>query len=462
MSVGTFRGLALLLTCLVATVVLFASVRYTQNDAKATLLVSESIIARGTIRLDHYGESALREFAHAVQVKNGHYYDYFPVGTPILSVPFVAVAKLLGMEMLASWNSVQVGIAAVVSSATFLLLVLLAREFLDSASSLALSVIFWFGTSLASTGATALWSHDFAALLASLAIFLLVARFPESGSVRYAIALGLVLFLAYLCRPTLSLLIPFALAYVLLRSRTIAAQVSLVLAGLFCLLFLLSYHEYGQPLPDYYMPRRLQGGHFLEALYGGLLSPARGLFVFSPFLLAGLARLPTVRGWFGPWLLLGLGWPACHVLVVSTFPHWWAGHSYGARLMTEMLPGLFLVMLVAWPRDWRAARDGVFAGFIVLASAFGIFANTYQGLFNRSTMYWNAEPNIDVHPEYLFDWRHPQFLASPQSLEERILLHRRRLGSHGTAPVVPASGARASRDVAAWQVGDFPVASRSH
>lgn len=35
----------------------------------------------------------------------------------------------------------------------------------------------------------------------------------------------------------------------------------------------------------------------------------------------------------------------------------------------------------------------------------------------------NKDPNIDRYPEYLFDWRYPQFLASEQSLQQRKIEH---------------------------------------
>jgi hypothetical protein len=33
------------------------------------------------------------------------------------------------------------------------------------------------------------------------------------------------------------------------------------------------------------------------------------------------------------------------------------------------------------------------------------------GALSESANMWNATPNIDTHPERLWDWRHPQFLA---------------------------------------------------
>ena len=65
----------------------------TDADARGTLLVSEALITHGTIRLDQYDDATLARDAGVLQQKGGHQYHYFPLGTPVLSVPFVAVAR---------------------------------------------------------------------------------------------------------------------------------------------------------------------------------------------------------------------------------------------------------------------------------------------------------------------------------------------------------------------------------
>jgi hypothetical protein len=79
----------------------------------------------------------------------------------------------------------------------------------------------------------------------------------------------------------------------------------------------------------------------LEGVAGLLLSPARGLFVFSPFLLA----LPLGLWWIlrcdhervlTRCLLVGI---AATVIVYAPTP-WHAGHSYGPRYMVDLVPAM--------------------------------------------------------------------------------------------------------------------------
>jgi len=259
---------------LVFTTVILAQNRYTTADPRATLLVSESIIQKGTIKLDHYGQEALDPYGYAVHKKNEHYYYYFPVGTSLASLPFVIAANCIGLDMLQSERAVQIAIASLTSIATLLILVKLASLFLNTKNALLVSSIFWFGTSLASTCGTALWSHNFATIFALLAIYLPVRAVKRNQPQPWHLV-AVSIFFAYLCRPTMALLSPCVLIFMFGYSRSAAVKTGFILASLLGIFVLFSIHEFGQMLPDYYLPKRLAGGHFYDALYGNLFSPAR-------------------------------------------------------------------------------------------------------------------------------------------------------------------------------------------
>lgn len=405
--------------------VIFANNRNTSSDPRATLLVSESIIQNGTIKLDHYESEILDRYGYAVHEKNDHYYYYFPIGTSIASIPFVAIANGIGLDMISSESAVQIFIASITSIITLLFLYKLAILFLNTNTALVVSSVFWFGTSLSSTAGTALWSHNFATLFALLAIYFSVKAVKLNALQPWHLIASL-LFAAYLCRPTMALLSPFVLLFLFTYSRGSAIKTGLFLASLLGAFILFSTYEFGQVLPDYYLPKRLAGGHFLEALYGNLLSPSRGILIYSPFVVfAWLCFKYSPKSWElkNSWLLIGLAWPVLHLVFISRFPHWWAGWSYGARFMTDVLPGLFLLTLYTWPTNLKPKMAKVLSGALIVSCVFSVIVNTGQGLFNKYTPIWNANPNIDQHPEYLFDWSYPQFLATKDGHESRIVKH---------------------------------------
>lgn len=430
-ALGNHRWLGCLLALLIAVVVAVQQTHNTSSDPRGTLLVSQALVQHGTVKLDAYAGAYLDTFAHQIHRKNGHIYNYFPVGTALVSTPFVAVANVLGFDMIKDEHLIQLAITTLVALLITFILYKTSRLYLRQTESLLLAGLCWFGSSLASTVGTALWSHDFAFLFSSAAIFL-VLRHRQPETLLAPALIGLSLFLAYLCRPTLALLSPFLLLYYFLQDKKSALLAGVTL-GLLLLGFMgWSLAEFDQILPDYYLPKRLEGSDVITALYGNLFSPARGLLIFSPFLavslLATLLLAPSNRS-LAALGLISLAWPTAHLLSISQFPHWWAGWSFGARLMVDALPGLFvgLFAVMGALKHWKRLTYAA----LILSGALAIYMNTYQGLLNPYGMNWNKDPNIDKHPEYLFDWRYPQFLHSQSRHAARLVEFR----SHQLPPL---------------------------
>lgn len=421
-SINLFRhAFWMLAGALVLCIVLTAQNRNTTSDPRGTLLLSQALAQHGEMRLDSYGSSVLQRYGYVVQQKNDHFYYFFPLGSAVLSAPAVGLANALGVDMVNHEGSMQIALAGLCAAGILMLLYRTARLFLDRRSSYLLALLCWLGSSYASMLATALWSHDFAVFFASLAIYLALRKMPANDTL-VSVAIGVSLFLAYFCRPTLALLAPFLLLYLLHRQPRAALKAGAALALSLLLFCAWSFHELAQWLPDYYLPSRLKNDSPGTALYGNLLSPARGLLVYSPFLLLPLLLLPAMAiraRRYRLLLLIALAWPITHWIVISRFPHWWAGWSYGPRLMVDVLPGLFAGMFasLALAREWRR---WLYVPFLVLG-VFAIFVNTWQGLYNPYTARWNVEPNIDEHPEYLFNWEYPQFLNSPSRHKARLV-----------------------------------------
>lgn len=411
----------LVVMLLVVASLYFANVRYTNSDPMGSLLVSESILSNGSIKLDSFEASALKKYTYRITQKNGHSYYYFPIGTSLVAIPFVALANAVGLDMLSDESITQMAIVAVCSVLIILFLYLISRRFFSNSESIFLAALFWFGTSLSSAAGTALWSHDFAVLFALSGIYgalLIIEKAPLAW-----LLTGASIFLAYLCRPTMALFGVIAMIFIAINDFKAALRTLMLLLALLFSFVAVSYYEFGQVLPDYYLPQRLSGGHFSEAIYGNLLSPARGLLVFSPFFLLlalGFWSKSSAKIQIPKSLLaFGVVWPLLHLVVISRFPHWWAGHSFGPRLMTDVIPGLYVCFLFSWVVI-RSSPFWTKLLFTSLAIA-SIYINTIQGLYNPLTQVWNGYPNVDEHPEVLFDWRHPQFLYGAAMHEDRLL-----------------------------------------
>ncbi len=142
--------------------------------------------------------------------------------------------------------------------------------------------------------------------------------------------------------------------------------------------------EYGQFLPYYYQTGRLRSWPRLQWLYGVLLSPGRGLWIYNPFLgvvLVGMA-LSLHRLVRQPLFWLALCWFGIHLFSVVRWGYWWAGWSFGSRILVDTLPALLLLTLLTWT-EVRAtlsplARRLALALFLGLAPQIGLGFSTQR------------------------------------------------------------------------------------
>jgi hypothetical protein len=294
----------------------------------------------------------------------------------------------------------------------------MSRLVLTACSSLVFAFAAVLTTPVWSTASRGLWSHSWAIVLVMLAIHHLM-RHEVLGRELRPILLGSLLGIASLTRPTMVVGV-FVVGVVLaLRHRRTLVVYGATVAAWFAVLAIYSWTHFGRLLPPYFSPTRLGLPDLLVALPGHLISPSRGLLVFLPhlvvvsYLIARCRRHSTLAGLD---ILAGLA-VAGHLGVVSSYHHWWGGHSYGPRLLTDAVPWLVLAALVAlegWLSQRSASGRRMFrleaAALWILIGASAFVHGV--GALSPSADDWNWEPvNVDVDPTRLWDWRDPQFLA---------------------------------------------------
>jgi len=379
----------------------------------------------------------LREYLPIVEarkfqtiVKFGErYYTLFPVGTSALSAPVVGVfawfdpafKQRIIHSIPDRFEKTFASVYAAVAALLFFWLIY--SRFPSVPIALATTVLFALGTSMWSTASRALWQHGPLVMMLVAAMLLLVRGRQRPSLIQYA---SIPLALAFIIRPTAAIPIAGFSAYVLIRHREWFIRYALY--GIVIAIPWIAYnlHEFGQLIPDYYRPGRVRVSEtFGEAMLGNLASPARGLLVYSPVLLlafSGFALALRHRDERLLTLCFG-GIVVLHWLVVSRFPHWWGGHSYGPRFMTDIVP--FLVYFVAFNFEALGPLSGLkrlasWSCIALLAAAsfvmHGIGATSYE------PYHWNRIPSdIDAEPARLWDWRDPPFARGWSSLTGRPL-----------------------------------------
>jgi hypothetical protein len=171
------------------------------------------------------------------------------------------------------------------------------------------------------------------------------------------------------------------------------------------------------PLSAYYSLRRgvPLPSQFFPGLAGNLVSPSRGLLIWSPFVLVAVPAAWRAIRHPGRDIVattcvavVGLHW-----ISSSTLRPWWAGWSVGPRLFSDVLP--FMMILVAEGlliihAQLQGRGRQVAYGFVAVCVAWSLFTNL-RAATHQSVQAWNASPtNVDKHGDRNWDWSDPQFL----------------------------------------------------
>ncbi|MFN2413544.1 MAG: DUF4214 domain-containing protein [Pyrinomonadaceae bacterium] len=410
------------------------------TDSRYSMLLTQSLLERGSFRLDHYAlprhepewdKAHFKYGDYRLEASRGHVYYYYPPGSSVLSAPFVALLNPFGLSAVGDDNAydhqgevkIEAILAAFLMAALSCIFFYTARLILPTKWSVLVALGGALGTQVYSTASRALWSHTWGILLLGIVVFLLARREARQRGFSPVLLASLLSWL-YFIRPTFAVSILAVSVYLFLFRRSLFPRYA-VTGALWLLVFVLySWTHFGQLLPSYYrLFSRLEPDHFPEALAANLVSPSRGLLVYVPVLLFVAFLLVRHRRQLVHRRLVWLSLIviAADLAAVSLFPVWWAGHSFGPRFMTGSVPWFVLLGALGLRASltWRAGRAADSLAGWRAQSAFGVallvlsvFINA-NGAIQQATWEWNEGPplNVDLSPERVWDWRQPQFLA---------------------------------------------------
>jgi hypothetical protein len=307
-----------------------------------------------------------------IHTRRGQLASLYPVVAPLLVAPLYLPAVLWLNSH--GWEQPQIDRVAEIMEkvsasllaaiASLLMFLVLRRE--GNPWALPLALAFAFGTDTWMISSQALWQHGSGVLLVTLALLLALAR---ASPLRTGL-LGLVCVLIAANRPPDALI---AGAFMLFAVWSRRREAVWLLAGAALPLAALLYYNLGfiGNLVGGYALAKGMGKHFFHVAWLGLpgllVSPARGLLVFSPFLIflpVGLTRrlrTPSSRK-----LAVALSVAVVAQLFVYSQTDWRAGVSWGPRWLTDLLPVL-VWMLAPAPLALRRLPRGLLVATMVAA-----------------------------------------------------------------------------------------------
>ena len=405
---------------LVLTIYLGGTSSWWSADTLPAAYLPLSLIEHGTVYLDYfpslYDAQAQKELPHAhtqlpyyIEFRNGHYVTGYSPWPALLAVPVYAVPVLAGLPLTSKTIMLWAKVAASIITALSVIILFFALcELVSIGWAATIALVYALGTSAFSTSSQGLWEHGPSALFLALGLLLLVKGLRDESRLPFA---GLCFSAAVLMRYT-DAMIALAVCFYILHKRRRLLPRYLALSSLPAFLLLAYNRFYLGSAADtgYFQLGSSTAGRdwrtpFWQGFSGLLLSPSRGLFIYSPILLLSLIGIWLI--WKnGPISLRYLAVGTLLVIVVcSKWYMWWGGYCYGPRLLADIAP-LFCFFLYPLG-SVIAKRSSLLLGFVLLATlSFGMHAvgaYWYNGA-------WDAQASVWKDPGRLWSWKGSPFV----------------------------------------------------
>ena len=418
----------------------------TSFDSRWTVYIAMSLWQHGDTNLDEYSQQIRESRYYAVECVSpdghvrtgepetceGHWYNSYPIGGPILTAP-LALAAVGVMKLLHPLTShfhveqpviagflradydvahplIEMEVASLLLAMATVAIYFIARRYLSESRAIILALLYALATPAYSVGGRAIWQHSPSMLLLAIIILMLLRADEKPSLAAWA---GLPVALSYTVRPTDALFVIVFTSYVAVRHRKYLF--GYLLAALPVAAIFVAYNEsvYHSLLSPYYHSR-LDGFYpanwreFGVGLAGNLISPSRGLFVYTPVFLFSVWSV--ARGlWQSPLKIWLSSLAVAHWIAVSSYVAcWWAGMCYGPRFFSDLTP-VFVLFLIPFLACWESLSRIARIAFVTCA-LIGL-AMHLRGGWSLAVYQWNVKPaSVDLHPERNWDWKDPPFL----------------------------------------------------
>lgn len=369
---------------------------YNSNSARVGMVdaipppqMAISLLRQGNLDLDEYVQT-YREGDRGVGLlqTKGHWVSCWPPGTALFCVPFYALPVALGVEVPSLGVDMLAKLtASSLTAASALFVFLCLRRFASRRGATWMTIAYALGTAAFDISGQDTWAHGPAQFC--LAAVLYIALGESRRWTRHLLA-GLLIGLMVAARPTSVALVLPLLLWVAYRNG-ILTGFWYALGGLLPALYLVGFNMHYFGTPGFAGYDEMLGGGWdpggvPRCLLGLLISPNRGMLVFSPFLLfciygAGVGLQQEERRYRMLALALVIGLLS-QLLLSASWRAWHAAFSFGSRYSADALPywalfGGFAIDRIRSRHLWRR----MFAATVFVSI-----------LIHSLAVYWDINP----------------------------------------------------------------------
>ena len=378
------------------------------GDSIPPRLLPFSILREGNLNLDEFSwnrrsDGRLPYYVHQV---GEHVYSVSTIATAVVITPlYILPAWWLAANNVA-YDDVRARViivamerisAALITAMSASLLFVVLRRLTSWRWALLLAVVYALGTSTWSISSQALWPHGLSELCLVITCYVLLQPQPSTAAL---VALGLTTAVMLANRPQAIVVAAPAFLFVSLyhRWRVIAFALLPALVGVLLILYNRAIFNHAS---GGYGSLAAFNGKIMEGLPGLLISPNRGLLIYTPIMLFALwGAIQVWRVPSPPWLRWLSVVVALHVLMYASFSEWWAGYAWGPRYFTDIVPALVIFLVYGLVPFCRRPAIRILAGALIV---YGIVIQSI-GVYAADDR-WNRDPfPLERRPQRVWDW----------------------------------------------------------
>ncbi len=412
-------GLIAALVALGAFVAFNANGREIQSyDSQPAKFLAVEMAKRHTFALGHVvgRVPALAERPGFAKDLRGNYRSAYPLPSAAAAgaVAWVLSAvHVVDLEAPVAANLIAKATASLLTALTVGCAFLVAVRRLSNARAAVVALGLGLGTNLWVGVSQTLWQQETAFLTLMWAILLLDTDKP---SVTRAVMVGVLLGCAGWARPQIAPTVAIVAISMLVRWGAWAAVALIPILVAAGAAMSINLAWFGHPLgvvpalealhPSVHGVAGSLGAKPWVAAAGLLVSPSRGLLVFSPVVAVAAAGFGAARrgGWASPlrWYLLAA---LTQFVFYSMYSVWWAGHTYGPRYALDLVPVLVPLAVAGFP---VVAGRRALAILAILALAWSVTVSA-AGAFIYPAEGWSTFPSdVDRNHDRLWEWHDSQ------------------------------------------------------
>jgi len=369
---------------------------------------------------------------------NGKILSIYPIVPGLLNLPAHLIAFIFGINLLENSFLLSMISASLISSLSvvfmYLCLVKVCRKQLTA---VVFALTYAFTTSVWSITSRGIWQHGPSLLFLTISLSILFSK--NKNMIPYS---GFFLGMAVFNRPSnIIIVLPLTL-YVFFEFRehfkkfALFAAIPAFLFGFYIYLHpafggqgltkyvdvLFSYE--GDPELKHYMSEQngFFSGNILSGLMGLLISPSRGLFIYSPifvfsFIFLFYALFSKKIKVIYKYLAISI---FTLILVYSKFVAWWGGWTFGYRFLIELLPMLIIFLALSWEGFIQKNKylKAIFILFLFISLYFH-----FLGAYYYPCGFDYSPNNIDYDIERLWDVKDSQIVRCAKRMLHGLHLY---------------------------------------